>query len=443
MANDNDSVTDTSRLLSAVTARRRRSWESPAARALASPGRLRCVTCCLVVAAIAPQRPSHASNPPSLANLVRRHKSTRDAIHDLEMRLVMYPEDTSARERSKADPSLRNYRHYQWYRKGAKERLVVRPLTGADLAQAAFAGDVRIPNVRTPPSWYNEYSLDWRKGAMCQLEIPEREKLSRLSRQSQFGLQATISPIQRCTPKWTPHHVLLLRFMLNAFDASRTLEDLIAECHGKYAGEAVVDGHACHRLSFTHPGSGGIDKDVRFTVFLDPAIGCLARRLVIHRPKAEGGEWCCTITEFRDLGNGLYFPTAARWWSGGELHAYVLRALELKANHGKVKLSDVTVAFPKGARVLVLASSPSPLRAPAVKEIQWIGADGAIEERQRPGDLQGKQKGVKPSESTPTDGAPRSSLGILFVQILVGIAGIVATILALRALRGRVARKTT
>ena len=390
MASKNDSLPDTSRLLSAVTVWRRRSPGGEAHRgALTAFGRLRCVTYCVIVAVVAAKRPSHASNPPSIADLVRRHKSTRDALHELAMRLVMYPEGASARERSNADPSLRNYRHYQWFRKGAKERLVVRPLTQADLAGAAFAHDVRIPDVRTPPSWYNEYALDWRKDVMFQLEIPEREKLSRLSRQSQFGLQATISPIQRCTPKWTPHHVLLLRFMLNAFDASRTLEDLIAECHGKYAGEAVVDGHTCHRLSFTHPGSGGTDKNVRFVIFLDPEVGCLARRLVLHRPKAEGGEWCCTVTQFRDLGNGLYFPTAARWWSGADRHAYVLRALELKTDHGQVKRSDVKIVFPKGARVLVLASSPSPLRAPAVKEIQWIGADGGIEERQKPGDLHG------------------------------------------------------
>ncbi len=343
----------------------------------------------VAAATIVPQSPSHASEPPDLDDLVRRHKATRDGVHELRMRIAMYPAGKFVQVANRRDAELRSYRHYLWYRKGRKERLVVRPLTAADLSRVEFAREVQLPDVRRRPTWYSEYLLDWGKGKMGQLEIPQRENLGRLSRECQFGLQAMISPIQRRTLKWTPHHVFLLRFMLNAFDASRTLEDLITECQGRYAGEAVVDGHACHKLSFVHPGSGGIDKGVRFDVFLDPAKGCLARQLEMHRPEAEGGTWRCTITEFQDLGNGLYMPIAARWWSGDDSHTYVLRAIDAQVNRGIVNPSDVILVFPKSARVLVLASPPSPLRAPAIKEVRWIGAGGVIEKKRKP--REGKQ----------------------------------------------------
>lgn len=113
----------------------------------------------------------------------------------------------------------------------------------------------------------------------------------------------------------------------------------------------LIDGHSCWRITVPVQKMGFSDKG-EYIVWLDPDIGFCPRRLdrTLNGSNTEPGAFSISFRDYRELGNGVYFPTsqviARRPTRPGTTSTLVEASIGLD-----IELSDITIAFPPGIPV--------------------------------------------------------------------------------------------
>lgn len=107
-----------------------------------------------------------------------------------------------------------------------------------------------------------------------------------------------------------------------------------------------IDGHDCWRVEIKRIKPALTQK---YVVWLDPSIGFCPRRA---ETSWEGHQQVCTLTDYKDIGKGVWFPMLVRWESPdlGQMtvtEAKVTRAAAVT----DLKALKVETSFPSGTKV--------------------------------------------------------------------------------------------
>lgn len=137
---------------------------------------------------------------------------------------------------------------------------------------------------------------------------------------NQGTIVASQAPVTRKAPGRDVTRFLLWMFSLDTTDDRRSFAELVAESPDvEFRGLTLVDGRKLWSIRAAHPGiDGHLKPGFYFDIFLDPEVNFNVRRVVEHH---EGYEKYVnnsletysmdierTVTSFRDVGNGVYFP---------------------------------------------------------------------------------------------------------------------------------------
>lgn len=140
-----------------------------------------------------------------------------------------------------------------------------------------------------------------------------------------------------------------------------TLQSILEKVPLTFGGKETIDGHECWRVDFDYPGAA---SDIPMTVFFDPTVNFLPRRLIQH--STSGGDpRIRTVVKFAKMKDGegqtVYFPWEMRNEDSSTLSR--IKILQVQLNE---KLPDTLYRpqLPEGVEVVDLdkASDAEALR---------------------------------------------------------------------------------
>jgi hypothetical protein len=148
-------------------------------------------------------------------------------------------------------------------------------------------------------------------------------------------------------------------FGLTLGNREKKLGESLAECEIANIGQEKWQGHECYFVE-------AIQSDgAKAEVWIDPEIGWRARRLRIYG--RDDSIWCDTSAEFKDYGNGAWFPVEGvfKIYSNDPTSEKLILASERKLKVEQVKVNadltqkDFEIQYPRGTRVTLYDTGES------------------------------------------------------------------------------------
>ena len=330
---------------------------------------------------------------PTLADVVSAHEAALGSVHTIEL-TMRHKNRCFASGKPVAEPDSSTW---HWAKSGSTQRM-------------RFRTEPAVRSNGWPEGIYDLLADEKEVRMLRNWDADAPQKITPLN---QGSVSSRISPRDRCSPFVAdPEQILLWRFHFDTVGESWSLGDLVRESGAaELVGKTNIDGHPTWHIRVVDPKSGGaVMPGFGFDLFVDPAVNFFVRRVIEHhrdvKQEINGVEETFpidvtrTVTTFRDVGGGVFVPTAMefRVVSGSSDQREIAcetSVTDLKVNED---LSPGALEFQFPEDALVVYSPPLlPTRQRVVlwgpdnlprKEITNSGDIPGFDEAQRQSDLE-------------------------------------------------------
>ena len=231
-----------------------------------------------------------------------------------------------------------------------------------------------------------------KEGRFYQLNVPDLSLIDNVSVAENYGVTCSIEPYSRDHRSNSfARFAFGLNFSLLFGDQRRTLSEVVDEYDGTHLLEdAEVDGHFCKHLRANHPGMLSPPTTGHLDIFLDPAVGFLARRIVSHI-ETENGQFEMTIdiSDFQDCGEGVWFPRKSIQTVSESSKTTTFEVTKLSVNQ-PLKGDAFDFQFPKNSLVHIVHVATTGHPVPPA-EIWLMGDQGVVDRKFDPESAEWKE----------------------------------------------------
>jgi beta-lactamase regulating signal transducer with metallopeptidase domain/peroxiredoxin len=231
---------------------------------------------------------------PSVERLGAANANALGLIHSLDAAVEIYADDRELSQKASKPEAV-----WRWSRKGDEERMRTISRTTEPL-----------PDGR-PPLLVDTYIAGGKRHLLQNWDPKSPPAINVVN---QLRVRSSIEPDSLAPP--SPDASLqLLQTFYRDWAPRRSLEQLIkASPTSKVVGKTRIGDWDVWQVRIPDPGVPGDPRDgCYFDVYLDPSVNFHVRRRVTHVVKPVNGnrmayDVVSTVTEFKDLGDGVFFP---------------------------------------------------------------------------------------------------------------------------------------